>query len=129
MLSGLCLQLHSKTDNRRENLFLKPLLSVVIIINSNMPCLSLGGDKHLCSVLIWIEFHFNSFLKVDLRNGTSSKVSIYLSKSLDMSKVKIREGSSGYFPVTRLDGPLSMNNEQKSQLCFMFYVYPRISVK
>lgn len=93
-----------------------------------MSCLSLGGDKHLCSVLIWIEFHFNRFLKVDLRNGTSSKVtfvSIYLSKSLDMLKVKIREGSSCYFPVTRLEGPLSMNNEQKSQLYVMFYVYPQ----
>ena len=95
----VCLQLHSKIDNRRENLFFfffKPLVSVVIFINSRMLCLSRGGDEHLCSVFIWIEFHFNSFLKVDLRNGTSSKVtfaSIYLSKSLDMLKVKIREGS------------------------------------
>lgn len=133
MLSGLCLPPTPFQNWQQERkTFLKPLLSVVIIINSHMPCFSLGECEHHCSVLIWIEFLFNSFLKVDLRNGTSSKVtfaSIYLSESLDMLKVKIREGSSCFFPSISFDGPLLMNNEQRSLLYFMFYVYPRISVK
>lgn len=59
-----CFQLHSKTDNRRESIFLKPLLSVVLIINSHMLCLSLEwglGEwcRHHCLVLICIKSFFS----------------------------------------------------------------------
>lgn len=78
MLSELCSPPapFQNWQRERERLF-RHLLSVVIIINSHMLGFSLGNVGITVQFLLGLRvFFFNSSVKVDLKNWTSSKVTL-----------------------------------------------------